>query len=54
VEFDVATNGKSMFVIMLPTYQSSENIDFAHGKLMLQRIALEDLITQCYETSHVS
>jgi hypothetical protein len=53
VEFNVVASGKSMFAIMLATYKSSRNIDFAHGKPMLQRIALENLITQCYETSHV-
>jgi hypothetical protein len=54
VESDVAASGKSMFVIMLTTYKFSKNIDFTHGKPMLQRIALEDLVTQCYKTSHVS
>jgi hypothetical protein len=50
VESNVATSGKSMFAIMLATYKSSRNIDFAHGKLMLQIIALEDLVTQSYVT----
>jgi len=54
MEFDVAANGKSMFAIVLATYKSSRNIKFSHGKPMLQRITLEDLVTQCYETSHVS
>jgi len=53
VEFDVVVSGKSMFTIMLATYKSSRNIDFAHGKPMLQRVALEDLVTQCYETSRL-
>jgi hypothetical protein len=36
MEPNVATSGKLMFVIMLTIYKSSRNIDFAHGKPMLQ------------------